>query len=97
MTPVFKNCVVTENDIGEHMQEFLASQGEQYKPTKYLIGSMYAKDILLITPLARWYLEEGLIITKIEQLIQFEPKPCFKAFAESVSNDRRAGNTILII
>ena len=91
MTPIFKNTIVTENDIGEHMQSFLKGRDEKFKPTRYLIGSMFGEKILLITPLIKWYLEQGLVVTKIYQLVQFDPKRCFKLFADQVSNDRREG------
>ena len=97
MTPIFKNTTITENDIGAHMQSFLKSRDEHFKPTRYLIGSMFGEKILIITPLLKWYLQEGLIVTKIYQLIQFNPKRCFKTFADGVSDDRRAGMFFLNI
>ena len=39
-----------------------------------------------------WYINHGLVITKVHQLIEFNPSSCFKAFADRVSNDRRAGD-----
>ena len=92
MTPIFKNTLIREEDIGEHMQNFLKERNEKFKPTRYLIGSMFGEKILLITPLLKWYLQQGLIVTKIYQLIQFNPKKCFKKFADQVSEDRRAGD-----
>ena len=92
MTPIFKNTTVTENDIGEHMCAFLRERNEKFKPTRYLIGSMFAEKILLITPLLKWFLAHGLVVSKVYQLIQFNPKKCFKRFADQVSDDRRAGN-----
>jgi hypothetical protein len=91
MTPIFKNTLVTENDVGDHMQMYLKEKNQKFKPTRYLIGSMFGEKILLITPLLKWYLEQGLVVTKIYQLIQFAPKKCFKRFADQVSDDRRAG------
>ena len=91
MTPIFKNVEVTEEHIGDYMREFLAETGKKFQSTRYLIGSMHGEKILLITPLIKWYLENGLIITQIHQLIQFNPKKCFKRFADQVSDDRRAG------
>ena len=63
------------------------------KPTRYLIGSMWAEKILMITPLLTWYIKHGLEVTKIHQIIEFAPKSCFKAFADRVSNDRRNGDS----
>ena len=78
MCPIFKNVHVTLDDIGTHMSEYLKSIGETFKGSRYLIGSLFGKRILLITPLVKWYLEHGLIISKIYEVIQFRPIKCFK-------------------
>ena len=91
MTPIFKNTIVKEEHIGEHMMEYTKNNGVKFADTRYLIGSMSGIKILLITPLLKWYLDHGLKVTKIYQVIQFNPKPCFKKFANGVSDDRRAG------
>ena len=91
MTPVFKNTVVTRNDIGQYMEDYLTENNVDFPDTRYLIGSMFGTKILLITPLAQWYMEQGLVITKVYQLIQFKPERCFETFADMVTNDRRAG------
>lgn len=92
MPPIFKNITIQEQDIGEHMSEFLRSSNKTFKDTRYLIGSMFATKILLITPLLRWYIQHGLVVTKIYQFIEFSPKKAFLPFEQSVTNDRRAGD-----
>ena len=91
MTPIFKNVEVTDCDIGDFMTSYLTESGKKFANTRYLIGSMFGKKILLITPLLKWYLEHGLVVTKIHQIVQFQPKRCFQRFANQVSDDRRAG------
>ena len=92
MPPIFKNITVTADDIGKHMTDFLRSTGKSFKPTRYLIGSMFADKILIITPLLVWYVQHGLEVTEIYQIIEFCPKKCFKSFADRVSDDRRNGD-----
>lgn len=91
MTPIFKNAKITANDIGPYMTEFLKETGESFKERRNLIGSMFGKKILLITPLLQWYLKNGLVVSKLYQFVQFNAVPCFKSFADKVSDDRRAG------
>lgn len=91
MTPIFKNVEVTVDDIGDFMKNYLNESDKSFPPTKYLIGSMFGEKILLITPLLRWYLENGLEVTKVYQVVQFRPMKCFERFANQVSDDRRAG------
>ena len=92
MTPIFKNTIIRKEDIGEHMQEFLTETGKTFKDTKYLIGSMFGQKILLITPLLKWYIEHGVEVSKIYQVIEFSPARAFQSFEQSVTNDRRAGD-----
>lgn len=92
MPPIFKNIVVQRKDIGSYMENFLVESGREFKDTRYLIGSMFGEKILIITPLLKWYLEHGLIVTRIHQVVEFCPSQAFKSFADRVSQDRRDGD-----
>ena len=37
-------------------------------------------------------MQHGLVVTRVYQVIEHEPKPCFRAFGDSVSAARRAGD-----
>ena len=92
MPPVFKNTTISQDDIGDYMRDYLTHDGKTFKDTRYLIGSMFGDKILLITPLLQWYLEHGLIVTKVHQVIEFGPRQCFGEFVTNISDDRRAGD-----
>ena len=62
------------------------------QPRRSLIGSMFGEKILLATPLLKWYLEHGLEVTRVYQVIEYTPNPCFKPFGDAVSDARRAGD-----
>ena len=62
------------------------------QPCRSLISSMKGDKILLATPLLKWYLEHGLEVTKVYQVVEFTLKPCFKPFGDAVSDARRAGD-----
>ncbi|KAJ8048029.1 hypothetical protein HOLleu_00186 [Holothuria leucospilota] len=79
MCPIFKNTNVSVDDIGEHMKNFVMEGNIMTKPRKSLIGSMFGEKILLPTPLVKWYLQ----VTRIYQVIEFAPRPCFKAVCNS--------------
>lgn len=49
-------------------------------------------QILLATPLLKWYLAHGLRVTKVYQVVEFTPQRCFKDFVEKVSDARRHGD-----
>jgi hypothetical protein len=59
---------------------------------RLLVGGMSAKKILIATPLLRWYMEHGLEVTKIHQVVEYTPLACFKTFQERVTEARRRGD-----
>ena len=93
MPPIFKNTEVALDDIGPHMREFAERYSIMSKPRRMLIGSLFGKKILLITPLVKWYLEHGLVVSKIYQVVEYTPKACFHPAGERVSEGRRQGDS----
>ncbi|KAJ8050172.1 hypothetical protein HOLleu_03268 [Holothuria leucospilota] len=92
MPPIFKNAEVSINDIGDHMAKYAEDNDLMKHPRRTLIGSMFGRKILIATPLLRWYLDHGLKVTKVYQVVQFIPKPVFHRFGEEVSQARREGD-----
>ena len=74
------------------MQTFAEEQHIMLQPSRSLIGSYFGEKILLATPLIKWYLEHGLEVTRIYQVVEYTPVPCFQPFGEAVSDARRAGD-----
>ena len=87
--PIFKNCEITLDDIGEHMQAYCRSITRKVGVTRSLISSMHAEGQLILTPLLKKYIEMGLIVTRIELVIGYNGKQVFDWFVKEVSNDRR--------
>ena len=92
MQPIFKNATVTRDDIGPFMRQYAVDHDIMSTPRRMLVGSYRGEKILLATPLLRWYLAHGLVVDRVYQIIEYEPKPCFQRFGESVSAARRAGD-----
>ena len=92
MQPIFKNTTVTRNDIGPFMRDYAEEHDIMSAPRRMLVGSYRGVNILLSTPLLQWYLMHGLIVDHVHQVVEYEPKPCFRHFGESVSTARRAGD-----
>ena len=90
--PIFKNTTVTRNDIGPFMRDHTEEHDIMSAPHRMLVGSYRGDKILLSTSLLMWYLMHGLIVDHVYQVVEYEPKPCFRHFGESVSKARRAGD-----
>ncbi len=92
MCPIFANTEISFDDIGPHMREHSKKYGLSEAPRRLLVGGTKARQILLATPLLRWYLEHGLEVTKIYQVIEYRKRTCFESFVREVSDARRAGD-----
>jgi G:T-mismatch repair DNA endonuclease (very short patch repair protein) len=92
MSPIFKNTTISREDLGEHMRQYVEEKKSLLQPRRMLIGSLRGTKILLLSTLAKWYLEHGLEITKVYQIIQYIPSRCFESFGHSVTEARRSGD-----
>ena len=59
---------------------------------KSLDGVMNATRILLYSEVLKWYLLEGLEVTKVYQTFRYRPKKIFSSFAEQATDARRQGD-----
>ena len=92
MCPIFCNTDVTFDDIGDHMRAHVWEFQMSDAPRRLLVGGTKARQILLATPLLKWYLDHGLKVTKIYQVIEYREMTCFESFVRDVSDARRAGD-----
>lgn len=86
------DVAVSRNDIREYMRDYAEKNKLLSSPSRTLIGSYKGKNILLATPLLNWYLDNGLKVTKIYQVIEYKPESCFEQFANTVSDAQREGD-----
>ena len=59
---------------------------------KLLVSGTSASKMLLSTPLLQWYLKYSCEITKIYQIIEYQPKMAFRSFIETVTKYRLEGD-----
>jgi len=92
MSPLFCTTDVPFDLIGDHMQDHVRRFQLSEKPRRLLVGGMRARQILIATPLLKWYLEHGMEVTKIYQVVEFTPHRCFRDFVKEVNDNRRLGD-----
>ena len=68
--PIFKNTLVSKNDIGDLMKTYAEEEGILSQPRKMLISSFTLQNGNLITPLLLFYLQLGLVVTKIHRFVE---------------------------
>ncbi len=90
MAPLFLTTEVQFEDIGEHMQQHIIDHGLSQKPRKLLVGGLRAEKMLIATPLLRYYLQLGMQVTRIHQVVEYGRTKCFQKFVDFVTKRRRA-------
>ena len=65
MSPLFCTTDVPFKFIGEHMQDHVHRFELSEKPRRLLVGGIRARQMLVNTPLLKWHLEHGMVVTKI--------------------------------
>ena len=82
-SPIFKNTVVSRNDIRDLMKEYAEKEGIMSQPRRMLISisSFHLKNGTINTPLILYYVHLGLECTKVLRFVQYTSKK----FPRSVS------------
>ena len=56
------------------------------------VGGLRAKTLVLFSPLLKWYIEHGLLVTRIYEVIEYGRQQCFSKFVDFVTKARREGD-----
>lgn len=103
--PLFCTTSIPYEIIGETMQNYVKEQQKQehlatggtehnfvFKEPparRLMVGALQGERLLLGTPLLQWYLAHGLVVTRVYQVIEFQPSNCFRSFIDDVTDTRR--------
>ena len=90
--PIFKNIVVSRDDIGNLMKQYAENENIMVQPRRMLISSFTLINGTNITPLLLFYLKLGLVFKKIHRFVQYTPKKCFDNLVQSAVDARRQGD-----
>ena len=90
--PIFKNNIVSRNDIGDLMKEYAEKEGIMPRPRRMLISSFILTNGNIITPLFLFYLKLGLVCKKVHRFVQYTHRKCFNNFVQSAVDARRQGD-----
>ena len=92
MSPLFCTTEIPFHAIGHHMQQHFETFNSPKVSRRLLVGAMKREKMLIATPLLRWYLNHGMVVTKVYQVVEFRSRRCFSEFVREVSDARRMGD-----
>ena len=81
--PIFKNTVVSREDIRTLMTEYSEKEKTVAQSKRMLISSFQLTNGTVITPLLLFHLKLGLVCKKTHRFAQFFLKKCFNMFVQS--------------
>ena len=90
--PIFQNTLVGSSDIRDLMKNYAEEERLFSQPPKMLISSFTLQNGTFITPLLLFYLQLGLVCTKVRRFVEYTPKNCFDSFVQSAVDARRQGD-----
>lgn len=91
--PLFGNTEINFRHYGEFMQNYVRENNLKIGPRKMLVSTFSAERIILVSDLLAFYLEKGLVLTKVHCIWEYRlgQRP-FVDFANTITDRRRAGD-----
>ena len=89
---IIKNVMVSRNDFSPYMKEDAGENSYLKKLQKTLIISYFGIYHFVSSNMLKFYLEMGLVVTRIYEFIEFYPEAYFKKLAEEIVETRRKGD-----
>ena len=90
--PIFANHLVEKEHLSPIMRQHVEDEGMNFnKGRRLLLTGMEAEEILLSTKMIAWYMEHGLEISDVSQVIEFVPSKPFKEFVSDIAARRLEG------
>ena len=80
IAPIFKNVEVESEHLGERIFCLARQRDYLLRQSRMLVGALKGERVLLFSELAQWYLQHGLVITRIYQLLQYKQSKPFQLF-----------------
>ena len=93
MSPIFCNGTVEYEQWGATMQNYADENEVDPMGRKLLLGGMSAQKIYLSTDLLRWYIQNGLVVSKVYEVVEYKFAACFSNFRDKICARRREGDT----
>ena len=90
--PLFKNTLVSRSDIGDLMKNYAEEETLLSQLQKMLISCFTLQNGTLITSLLLFYLQLGLVCTKILRFVEYTPKKSFTCFVQSAVDGKMNGD-----
>ena len=88
--PVIQRMDIDESLLSPYMQNVTSAANTSLPRNDVVLQTYHGKQQLLFTPLVRFYLDLGMVVSNISLFIQYHPAKSLLPFTEKVYNLRVA-------
>ena len=96
--PVIQRMEVTSAHLSSYMKERVTKENIKL-PRSTVVQTYNGKQLLLFSPIVKFYLKLGLVITNITKFVQYEPHVVLEDFVTQITDGRisaiESGNSAL--
>ena len=85
---IFKKAFISREDTGEIMCEYLTKNGLMKNPSYQLITSHFGNDLLVGSPLVKFYLDMGVKVTNCKLFIEYDKSTDFSNIVKKACDMR---------
>ena len=86
--PIFRHVEVTEEMLTEEYLKYARSRNAKFPLDPQLTLTFNAQNIILATPLLKYYMDNGLKIEKVHYFVEYLPGEPFRPFIDKMVNMR---------
>lgn len=76
--------IITKKIIGDDMLSPFMKSINDKKPTESPVQTYHGTNVFLFTPMVKLYMDLGLEISNVTEVVQYQPGKCFLPFANRV-------------
>ena len=80
--PIISRKVIGDDMLSPFMKEMNAKRPK--KPTLSPVQTYHGNDLFLFTPMVKLYMDLGMEISNVSEVVQYQPGKCFLPFANRV-------------
>jgi hypothetical protein len=89
LCPIYGTVDISINHINGVMKDFIEENSISTKPRRQLVGALEGKKMMIHTDLLKYYIDLGISVTHIYQVVEYRSCRVFKPFSDLIMKYRR--------
>ena len=87
--PIYFNTSISRDDVGDYTKKLAEELEELKTPRRQLVTGFSARDTIITTNLAQWYLEKGIEVDNVRWVLEYTPGIAIASKVDRATDIRR--------